>query len=98
MLRAAKRRSRKRGTQLSITLDDIIIPEFCPILGLPLRKGVGEVLQNSPSLDEIRVGLGYVPGNVQVISNKANAMKSNATLEEIVILGQWAKRVLRKGA
>ena len=45
----------------------------------------------SPSLDRIDSTKGYVPGNVWVISNKANRMKSNAAAEELII---FAKSVL----
>lgn len=38
---------------------------------------------NSPSLDRIRNELGYVRGNVIVISNRANRLKSDASIEEL---------------
>ena len=45
----------------------------------------------SPSLDQIVPGLGYVKGNVQVISHRANTLKSDGTLEEfkklVIFLG-----------
>ena len=37
---------------------------------------------DSPSLDRIVPELGYVKGNIRVISNRANHLKSDATLEE----------------
>jgi hypothetical protein len=39
--------------------------------------------ENYASLDKIDPSKGYVIGNLQVISKKANAMKSNATIEEL---------------
>ena len=36
----------------------------------------------------------YEKGNVQVISWRANRIKSNASLEELVKIGEWAKSVL----
>lgn len=29
--------------------------------------------------------------NIQVISHKANILKNNATLSELILLGEWAK-------
>lgn len=64
----------------------MVIPDFCPVLGLPLYRNTGGLAQgpNSPSLDRIDPALGYVKGNVNVISSKANAIKSNATPEELL--------------
>ncbi|WP_285401044.1 hypothetical protein [Luteibacter sp. ME-Dv--P-043b] len=64
----------------------MVIPDFCPVLGLPLYRNSGGAAQgpNSPSIDRINPALGYVRGNVKVISSKANAIKSNATPEELL--------------
>ena len=43
----------------------------------------GVLGDDSPSLDRIVSSLGYVKGNIRVISYKANRVKSNATLEEL---------------
>lgn len=85
MLQNARSRARTAGVPLTITVDDIVIPTHCPILGLPLfqitgKKGGGA---NSPSLDRIEPEAGYVPGNIVVISNRANRLKSDATIEEL---------------
>lgn len=78
----AKSRAKQFKWKFNISLDDIIVPEKCPILGIPLT--VSEKMSDgSPSLDRIDNSLGYVKGNVQVISVKANTIKSNATMEEI---------------
>lgn len=65
----------------------------CAYLGVPLE------LRNSQdkngynlSIDRIIPELGYVKGNIKIISNKANLMKANATLEELMI---FAKNILR---
>jgi len=44
---------------------------------------------DSPSVDRIRPELGYVPGNVAVISVKANFIKGNATAAEIRLVAEW---------
>lgn len=63
-----------------------MIPLHCPVLGLPLYRNSGGSAQgpNSPSLDRIDPALGYVKGNVKVISSRANSIKSNATPEELL--------------
>ena len=83
MLKSAKDRARKLGFVCTITEKDIVIPEFCPLLGLKLERGVGKQHAASPSLDKIRPGLGYVPGNVWVISHRANELKRDASLQEL---------------
>jgi hypothetical protein len=89
LVRRAKKRASMKGVPFSLTEYDIKIPEVCPVLGIPLFKGTGKIVSNSPSLDEIIPGIGYVVGNVQVISNKANAMKSNATPDELRKFADW---------
>lgn len=63
----------------------MVVPTHCPILGLPLyvMKGTKGGGPNSPSLDKIEPSRGYVPGNVIVISNRANRLKSDASVEEL---------------
>lgn len=90
LLQGAKQRAKKYGVPINITIDDIFIPEFCPYLGVKLVPFSG---WDSPSLDKINPELGYVKGNVQVISTKANTMKSNATHAELI---QFAKAILSK--
>ena len=85
MWERSKRRARKKGFEHTITYADINIPTHCPLLGIPLFRAEGQdgSRSNSPSLDRIDSSRGYTPDNVWVISNKANSIKSNATLEEL---------------
>jgi len=80
MLRGAKARATRGGYPFNIDASDIIIPAKCPVLGVELVYCGGP---SSPSLDKIDPTLGYVKGNVMVISNKANTMKNNATKTEL---------------
>jgi hypothetical protein len=77
----AKQRAKKYGIPFDITYKDIVIPECCPYLGIKL---VPFSEWSSPSLDKIIPELGYVKGNIQVISTKANTMKNSATHDELV--------------
>ncbi len=97
--KAARARAKAVGLAFTIKLADIEQPEKCPILGIPLNYFVrGNPEYNSPSLDRIDNSIGYVPGNVQVISMLANTMKNKGTLEQCVLLGKWAAKELRKRA
>ena len=63
---------------------DIVVPEFCPVLGLRLKiSEEGRWTDSSPSLDRFIPSLGYVKGNVRVISWRANRIKCDATVEEV---------------
>lgn len=84
MLQNARVRARAAEVPFTILVKDIVIPTNCPILGIPLftKKGKGGG-DNSPSLDRIEPSRGYVPGNIIVISNRANRLKSDASIEEL---------------
>lgn len=86
MLNRSKSRARKKGFEHNITIEDIKIPNTCPLLGIQLIKGRNSVHPNSPTLDRIDSTKGYVKGNVWVISYKANTIKSNATPEELLTI------------
>jgi hypothetical protein len=83
MLIDARKRAGDRGLEFTITLEDVFVPDTCPLLAIDIAVGVGKMTDNSPSLDRIDPTKGYVPGNVWVISWRANRIKSNASLEEL---------------
>lgn len=39
ILKNAKQRAKSQGIPFNLTIDDIIIPEKCPLLGTPLTRG-----------------------------------------------------------
>lgn len=90
-LQRAKSRAAKRGVEFSLTLDDIVIPEYCPVLGVKLARGDKVHADNSPSLDRLVPSKGYVPGNVAVISYKANRIKNDATVQELQDVLDWMR-------
>ena len=85
-----KYESKKLGFHFTIKHSDLTWPTHCPILGIPL-SWEGHV-DNTPSIDRINSTLGYVPGNVQVISARANRIKNDGTLDELIALGKWAEQ------
>ena len=86
MLKSSKSRAKRYGIQFNLDESDIVIPNQCPILGIKLSLGNTNAEPNSPSLDRIRPHLGYVKGNVWVISYRANRIKCDASLEELKML------------
>lgn len=81
----AKRRSNKLGVEFSICSDDVVLPEICPVLKQKMAKNE----RYAASLDRIDPSKGYIPGNVQVMSKKANIMKNDATIEELLDFARW---------
>lgn len=92
MWTAAKARAKKNGLLFNILPDDIKIPERCPLLGVPLSCSEGRHAPNSPTLDRRDSSMGYIRGNVWVISHRANTLKSDATLRELELLAQNLRR------
>ena len=89
ILRNAKQRAKQANVPFSLTIADIRIPEFCPLLNVRMER----CTQYSPSIDRIIPSLGYVKENIVIVSKKANTMKSNATLEELRNFSMNAKSV-----
>jgi hypothetical protein len=85
MFHGAKQRAKNKNLPFDIDQDYIknIIPTHCPVLGIPLLNGSGTFHDNSLSLDKIIPCKGYVKGNVCVISDRANRLKRDATLDEL---------------
>jgi hypothetical protein len=79
LLHHAKSRSLLKNLEFNITKEDITIPSTCPIFGVTLNF---ENKNNVPTLDRIDSSKGYIKGNIQVISFKANRLKNNGTIEE----------------
>ncbi len=95
MLYLSLMRAKRRGLKCTITIEDIesVMVDVCPVLDIPLTVNeLGSSRDNSYSLDRIDNNKGYVPGNIQIISVKANTMKSNATLEELEALVAYMRR------
>lgn len=96
ILSGRRSNAKRSGIEFSLSIEDIQIPDVCPYLKVPLQKlGANKGIRSgyAPSLDRIDPSKGYVKGNVEIISDLANKMKSNASKEQLV---QFAKSVLKK--
>jgi len=79
-LRAA---AKIRKQEFSLVFDKIYWPTHCPILGIEIDYSLHRGRKaNGPSFDRIDNLKGYIPGNVRVVSNRANIIKNDGTLEE----------------
>ena len=88
----SKQSAQQRGLEFNLDIEDIIIPEYCPLLNIKLTfKFTPETRDSYYSIDRIDSNKGYIKGNVQIISLKANTMKNSATQEELLI---FAKNIL----
>jgi len=91
LVNAAKKRSKDQGLEFDLTVDDLEFPEYCPVFGIKLEFNTGCCRDNSYSIDRIDPNKGYIKGNVQVISHKANTMKSNGSLDDLEKLVAFLK-------
>jgi hypothetical protein len=88
---SAKGRGKRDGIEFSLQPEDIVVPAVCPVLGLKLQRGTTKFRDNSPSLDRIDNSKGYLKGNVIVVSQLANRIKSNATVEQLCKVAEFYK-------
>lgn len=98
-LASLKLKCKKRWIPFDLDLSDLEIPEFCPAIGIKLRQQFGGTKNgyaedDSPSLDKLIPELGYTKGNVRVVSNLANRIKSNATIAQIEGVLAYMKKEL----
>jgi hypothetical protein len=94
MYRNAKKRSKDRGWEFDLDWREIVIPEMCPLLGIPIIVNQGGLLPGSPSLDRIDTDKGYTKDNVWVISHRANTIKNNCSIDEFrLILQNWEAKL-----
>ena len=93
MLQHIKVRAKKKGIDFNLTLEHLICiaPNECPVFRTAFVWDVpkGFASSDSPSLDRIDPALGYIDGNVQWLSLRANAMKQDASIDELKQFAQW---------
>lgn len=85
LLQKCKNRARSLSIEFNLTLDDMYVPEICPLLNLPFNYGVESYC---PSVDRIDNTKGYIKGNIWIISTLANRMKSIANKKELLLFAE----------
>ena len=98
MWSGAKLRAKAEGTFFNLELADIVIPEFCPVLPNIKINADNRLCRqdDSPSIDKLIPTLGYVKGNVNIISWRANEIKRDATVQELTQVLAWLNLELEK--
>lgn len=92
LLYHVKSRARKRGIPFNLTEANVFWPSVCPVFGTPLDyKSRGTLNPDAPTIDRIDPHGGYLAGNVQVLSWRANRLKSDATPEELRKLADYVE-------
>jgi hypothetical protein len=89
MLSITKSRAKQAGIDFNLTIEDVVIPSHCPIFEMELKHGKGTTAPSSPTLDRLDSSKGYVKGNVNVISHKANSLKGHGTAEQHRRIADW---------
>jgi len=86
--------AKRNNIPFLIEFESIEQPKFCPVLGIELNyswSGNGIRDDAKATIDKVIPSLGYVPGNVFVISWRANKLKSNMTLDELQKIMNYIK-------
>lgn len=92
---AIKRRAAAKGIPCDVDAEWLKhnMPIHCPVLGIELTRRASRDVNapSAPTVDRLVPELGYVRGNMHIISRRANNIKSDASAEEVLRVGQWMK-------
>lgn len=96
LLNASKQRAAVKKLEHTLTLEQLksIYPKDnkCPVFGIELKFGNAGFRENSPSIDKIDPKKGYTLDNVQIISWRANRLKTDASINELEMLLAFMKQ------
>jgi hypothetical protein len=97
-VRKRVKRAAKKGIIIpfNITIHDFNFPTHCPILGLEIKRGIGQPIPNSPSIDRIDNTKGYVKDNIRIISYRANELKNNSSYKDYEVLYLFYKKLIKQ--
>jgi hypothetical protein len=93
MLNNSKQRAKSVGLEHTLTIDDIVIPDYCPVLNIKLETGDRKSHENAPSIDRIDNNKGYIKGNIMIMSTRANKLKKDATIDELIMIGNFYRNL-----
>lgn len=94
LLISARHRAKKASLPFNLSLGDLKIPKRCPMLGHIFELGNDSSGPWSPTIDRIIPDKGYVKGNIQIISLKANCIKGFASLKNLECCAEKQKTAL----
>ena len=84
LLAGVKYRAIINNIPFNLTIEDCIIPTNCPVLGIRLTTNIHSSNFNSPSIDRLVPELGYIKGNTNIISHRANILKHDYNINQLV--------------
>lgn len=93
--RHIRTRAKERNIEFNLEVSDFNLPKCCPVLGVELSWGTRNQHDYSPSVDRLDPSKGYIKGNINIISEKANRIKSNASSKEIRKVADWMDSIAR---
>ena len=100
MCNTSKVRAKQKNLPFNLSTEYLkeIWPEDnkCPALGITMRKGDFCVTDHSPTLDRIIPKLGYIKGNVQVVSALANRIMSDATVNQVMAVAKHYEKITKE--
>jgi hypothetical protein len=95
LLKEARAQARRRGLSFNLERHDVVVPDKCPVLGIPIAFTLRERTPSTPSLDRIDSSKGYVKGNVIIVSWRANSIKMDSTPDELIAVGKFYKALMK---
>ena len=95
--KAAEKRAKEKNLNFDLDVEYLlsIYTDTCPILEIPLNWNAGPRTDNTPALDKIIPEKGYIKGNVRFISTKANSMKTDATLDQLLLFAKNIEKYMK---
>jgi len=90
-IKNVRNRAIRSGTEFNIEYTDLEWPDICPVLGIPIYYTSNTSRWNTPSLDRIDSNLGYIKGNVVVVSMRANSLKCDIQPDEVDLMYSYLK-------
>lgn len=94
LLSRTKASAKRRGLAFDLAEADLgSLPTHCPVLGLELAYyGAEQAGLHNPaaaSIDRINNSMGYIAGNVVIVSLRANVLKRDATPAELEAVARF---------
>ncbi|CAB5155474.1 hypothetical protein UFOVP149_11 [uncultured Caudovirales phage] len=101
IFKSKKGRAKASGIDFNLVLADVYWPTHCPVLGMELDYSQGTKANgakpNSPSFDRIDPTKGYLTGNVIIVSQLANQIKSNASVDQLKQVAAFYEQLIPQG-
>jgi hypothetical protein len=92
-MKSCRARAKEKGIPFGLTTEYLqdIWTGVCPAFNIPLDINAKRGKVGHAQLDKVDPSKGYVQGNVVWLSERANRIKDDATLEDLERLAAWLK-------